>query len=157
MSYLCECACHCTCREKEKEMCEIRAAKKEGERSLYLISHTLNCEVYEERRNSTCCDRCKDLPEGFSFEHLCNVAPFLRCLLRQAKEFKRLAGRKPICANAIWYSTMKPILVASVGMCAHHPMPKMNGREAYDLAYKTIYEALPNCKHVDWGCWALHD
>ncbi len=127
MKYQCRCDCHCKLRwqitNDEHESASI---------------HVFTGANYDSGSQSPGCDKCKDLPEDFTFEDLCVVSPPLSCLLKQAQQFKRSAGRKPMCANAIWYSAMKPILLREVGYGAHHPIGKMNGSKAYDLACKTI-------------------
>lgn len=48
-----------------------------------------------------------------------------------------------ICANVIWYREMKPRLLKFVGDYATDPLLKSH--LAYDAAYRTLYDMLPNC------------
>jgi len=59
------------------------------------------------------------------------------------------------CANAVWYgyngyAGLKGRLCQLVGWDADTDDPILRTPEAYDLAYDTIYDALPPCRHC--GC-----
>ena len=129
----CKCECHCTCNCK--------------------CGHLITCGTIDSQRpdRPTCCDKCKQLPENFTFDDLCFHSYVLACLYKQAKYWAQTIGRKPFCANAVWYSTMKPIVELEVGYCARNP--KLESSLAYDVAYDSIYQALPNCRHEGMcGC-----
>lgn len=81
------------------------------------------------------------------FLKLCAVEPRLWSLYRKAKREKPGPG---FCANRVWYVTLKPQLVQLVGW--HAERPELRTSHAYDLAYDTIYEALPDCQHEDILC-----
>lgn len=49
----------------------------------------------------------------------------------------------PVCANKIWFDEFKPELLGLVGWEATHP--SLKSEWAYDVAYQTIYAALPDC------------
>lgn len=48
------------------------------------------------------------------------------------------------CANNVWYEHFKPRLFPLVGWECRNP--EIRTQEAWDLAYETIYEALPPCR-----------
>lgn len=66
-------------------------------------------------------------------------------------------GNKPnFCANAVWYGYhghkgIKSRLVRLVGWEAQKSDSVLHSCVAYDVAYETIYDALPDCKHG--GCF----
>lgn len=82
-----------------------------------------------------------------TFENLCAVEPGLARLLRRARMHEPTMG---FCANEIWYWDLKPQLVRLVGFEADHP--ELSSSADYDLAYQTIYEALPDCDHPGEMC-----
>lgn len=137
----CPCNCHCDCDHKESN---------KADRNFEV--HAGNCGLYGHTR-SICCAECKQLPANFTFNDLCFHSPVLASLHKLAKEFQRLTSPEPFCANAVWYSAMKPVMEREVGFIAHSP--KLRSREAYDLAYNTLYNALPNCSHREGGCGCL--
>ncbi len=92
-----------------------------------------------------------------TFAELESPEPVLSALLVEAKSHD---GRDPrFCANAVWYGYnghpgLKPRLLTVVGW------ERLDGRhdvlsrpETYDVAYETIYAALPDCRDCN-GCWA---
>lgn len=66
-------------------------------------------------------------------------------LARLYVEAKAVRASKNFCANEIWYRSMRPRLVRLVGWDAGDK--RLKTQEAYDLAYRKIYEALPDCRH----------
>lgn len=84
--------------------------------------------------------------------------PGLVHLLATARAVK--PGDDPhFCANEVWYgygrhrgNGIKGKLVELVGFHRHgHRI--LGTQQAYDTAYKVIYEALPDCR--DCSCWRL--
>ena len=66
-------------------------------------------------------------------------------LLALYKEAKAVDGRaEHFCANNVWYEHFKPRLFPLVGWECRNP--EIRTQEAWDLAYETIYEALPPCR-----------
>jgi hypothetical protein len=53
------------------------------------------------------------------------------------------------CANADWYTDFKPELCELVG-CSREGHPRLGTDHAYDVAYETIYELLPDCRDCVW-------
>jgi hypothetical protein len=80
-----------------------------------------------------------------TFEELCELEPGLLTLYRRAKGVKDDRRKRSFCANAVWYGRFKPVLCRLVGWEARNPTLRTS--EAYDLAYDTIYAALPDCRN----------
>ncbi len=63
------------------------------------------------------------------------------------------------CANAVWYGYgghlgLKPRLLRLVGWGAQNRDPVLRSCDAYDVAYQTLYDLLPDCRGcgcVDWS------
>src|SRR5262245_44621745 len=94
--------------------------------------------------------------QRLTWEQLVRLEPQLLDLLRRARATP--ARGKHFCANARWYgygqwrfAGLKPHLLRLVGWQRPDKHPVLSSPEAYDLAYETVYEALPNCK----DCWCL--
>jgi hypothetical protein len=90
-----------------------------------------------------------------TWEELVDLEPRLLALVRSALETD--GSRPDFCANARWYGYggqrgLKPRLLMLVGHdAAPFAPPLLRTRAAYDVAYHTVYEALPNCKRC--GCF----
>jgi hypothetical protein len=84
-----------------------------------------------------------------TFDELMALEPRLGVLLREAKAHQQ---RKGFCANAVWYGYdgsggLKGRLLMLVGWERRPRHEVLNTQEAYDVAYETIYRALPDCNH----------
>jgi hypothetical protein len=77
-----------------------------------------------------------------TFAELASIEPQLATLLKEAR---RVEPSDTFCANAVWYRQFKPRLLSLAGWEAENPI--LRSSEAYDVAYETIYEALPDCRH----------
>jgi hypothetical protein len=86
-----------------------------------------------------------------TFESLAAVEPGLRHLMSEAKRIHS-RGQPDFCANSVWRKAFKPRLVDLVGWGSRNPDPRLHTESAYDIAYKTIYSALPNCRHEGPFC-----
>jgi hypothetical protein len=81
---------------------------------------------------------------------LTRLEPRLRDLLAEARSH-HLNRSLDFCANAVWYGYLgfrpglKARLVRLVG-CRAEKGGDLRTSEAYDLAYQTIYQALPDCR-----------
>lgn len=90
-----------------------------------------------------------------AFQRLAALEPGLRQLFRRAVGLKAAAVFDPdFCANKAWYGRrdqpgLKASLRGLVGFKAHNDHPELVTHRAYDVAYQTIYAALPRCKE---GC-----
>jgi hypothetical protein len=81
--------------------------------------------------------------KSFSFDAIVKLEPRLAELYAKAAA---VDGSPPnFCANAVWYGEFKPVLEQLVGWSARRPI--LRSREAYDVAYDTVYELLPDCRH----------
>jgi hypothetical protein len=83
-----------------------------------------------------------------TFAQLCELEPGLSRLLAEAKAEKaaQRADRR-YCANRVWYRRFKWRLLALVGWERPDKHPVLSSTTAYDVAYRTIYDNLPNCRH----------
>jgi len=77
------------------------------------------------------------------FRELCRLEPGLKLLYDKARAVKDRGGRY-FCANEIWIREFKPLLINLVGWHARNH--SLRTTEAYDVAYHTIYDALPDCR-----------
>lgn len=77
-----------------------------------------------------------------TFESLATIEPRLLQLYNEARCIKP-EGRN-FCANEVWYKQFKPRLLRLVGWEAENPL--LATAEAYEISYKTIYDALPDCR-----------
>lgn len=82
------------------------------------------------------------LTDSPSWDALVSMEPRLAELYQRAAEVE--AG-PDFCANRVWYDVLKPELVRLVGWEAERA--EMREPALYDLAYSTIYEQLPDCRH----------
>ena len=93
------------------------------------------------------------------FIELLKLEPELAVLLAEAHAHHSTDGER-FCANQLWYgygSTVQPglkrKLTMLVGTHAIYQHPKLITGEAYDTAYHTIYNALPDCRKC--GCISI--
>jgi hypothetical protein len=86
--------------------------------------------------------------QQITWDLLTELEPRLLQLYREAKAIK--ATGRHFCANRVWYSQFKPELIYLVGWYARGQDPRIGTDEAYDLATRKIYNALPPCK--DCAC-----
>lgn len=89
-----------------------------------------------------------------TWDKLIELEPRLKALLEKAQGYhKATANDKYFCANHVWYRKLKPELVELVGNYREKEGdPFLYTSEAYDLAYQTVYDALPNCRHESAFC-----
>jgi hypothetical protein len=95
-----------------------------------------------------------------TFEQLCELEPRLLDLLNEARAIKDNRRKRSFCANQVWYGWrghegFKPRLLDLVGFRRKHDGsdPRLATSRAYDVAYHTIYDALPDCRNC--ACVAL--
>ena len=79
-----------------------------------------------------------------TFEDMCTLEPLL-ALLRDDINRVSSRGKKHFCANKAWVRRFKPRLIRLVGWYAYKE--ELRTSEAYELAYRTLYSLLPNCRH----------
>jgi hypothetical protein len=84
------------------------------------------------------------------WEELVAVEPRLKDLLIEAQQAEHLFLSDPnFCANDYWYhwdGGLRNRMKALVGFEAPTAPPMLRTTQAYDVAYKTLYEALPPCR-----------
>jgi hypothetical protein len=84
-----------------------------------------------------------------TFPQLVSLEPRLAGLLEEAKAYRQKVGRN-FCANAVWYGYrghkpgLRQRLTQLVGWNSHRK-DLLGSSAAYDVAYQTIYRALPDC------------
>jgi hypothetical protein len=83
--------------------------------------------------------------QNITWKRICQIDPTMLNLYREAKTIKDNKRKKRFCANEIWESRFKPFIVNHVGW--HSAMPELQSSLAYNIAYQTIYGALPNCRN----------
>ena len=93
-------------------------------------------------------------PPRPTWDALVAAEPRLADLLAEARR-ERPDDDGRCCANEAWFGWrgrpgIKPRLVRLVGWHAESSDPALGTVDAYDLAYKTIYAALPDC--AGCGC-----
>ena len=89
-----------------------------------------------------------------TWEALVEREPRLGDLLAEARAVR---GEGPtFCANAVWYGYpghrpgLKRRMTRLVGFLAERPDPLLRGPLAYEVAYRALYRALPDCRRC--GC-----
>jgi hypothetical protein len=74
-----------------------------------------------------------------NFKELTKLEPRLEMLYQDILKAPRLSYWK---ANSEWYQTYKPRMFDLVGMGAEQNNRVIRSSQAYDMAYKTLYDAL---------------
>lgn len=85
---------------------------------------------------------------ALTFAHLVALEPELGDLLAEAIHLKTTSSRG-FCANAVWPG-LKERMRELVGYASGRA-GVLGTSAAYDIAYRTIYQALPRCRHRG-GC-----
>lgn len=80
-----------------------------------------------------------------AFVKLCDIEPGLWELYKEARCCEATPG---FCANFVWYRRggLKARLCSFVGWEATDP--RLRSPEIYALCYRTVYNALPGCRHL---------
>ena len=86
------------------------------------------------------------MPSPVTWKMLAAYEPRLAAMLEEAKKIDGSDAR--FCANEVWFmGGMKDRVIALAGWEAPVTAPAwMRGQSAYDVAYQTIYDALPPCR-----------
>lgn len=82
--------------------------------------------------------------EVLSWKELVGLEPGLGEMLADIQQIR--SRRRCFCGDAIWYQLFKPRLRTLVGYEAHTSVRHLRTKEAYDVAYRTLYEAIPECR-----------
>lgn len=81
------------------------------------------------------------------FHELVRIEPDLGRLYEISKAYHLVGRRNQFCFHGVWYNLLKPLMCGMVGLgCRNRTL---QSQEAYDLAYRTIRDALPDCKCAD--------
>lgn len=72
--------------------------------------------------------------------------------LRREVEAVCDSGEGRFCANQWWYGLFKLRMMKLVGDLAERDDAVIRSSESYDLAYRTLYDLLPDCRH-EGGCY----
>ena len=86
-----------------------------------------------------------------TWQQLVKAEPELKELLEEAQS---VDGSDPhFCANNVWYAAggLRERLCFLVGWITQRNDPVLKTSAAYDVAYKKIYAALPDCQ----DCWCF--
>jgi hypothetical protein len=92
-----------------------------------------------------------------TFKELTDLEPRLIDLLNEAKSISSKENPN-FCTNRIWYgyqdseSGLKYRMSRLVGNFTESDNSILRSSAAYDLAYRTIYDALPDCSHQGGFC-----
>lgn len=87
---------------------------------------------------------------AITWDELTAIEPRLVDLLKQAQAVD--GSPKHFCANNVWYGmttkypNFREEIYRLVGWESKHGDPRIRTSEAFDEAYRTVYEALPPCK-----------
>jgi len=130
-----------------------RGTSASGDQSVITIRGVSNERVVRCLREIVDCLRDRFPPEEnwITFDDLCALEPELAALAEHARSYRDGPKQSSFCANQVWYyGGLKAKLCSLVGFDSKHPDPRLHTREAYDLAYQTIYYLLPDC--CNCGC-----
>jgi hypothetical protein len=89
--------------------------------------------------------------KALTWRDLTKIEPRLVALYQEIRTIKD--NGESFCANALWYGYaslgFKDRMSRLVGFTADDP--RLRTMEAYGVAYKKLYEALPNCRNCGCG------
>lgn len=88
-------------------------------------------------------------PPTRAFREICQIEPRLFGLWMQVSTIKPYP-EGGFCANRLWVAHFKPELERLVGWQAENPV--LQTELDYDIAYISIYYAMPECDHCGM-CW----
>jgi len=91
---------------------------------------------------------------ALTFDDLAGMEPLLAKLRAEIARVKDDGSRDYFCANQVWFSAFKPVMVLLVGYHARRRVeqPLLGTAAAYDIAYRDLYDALPFCRHDGIFC-----
>ena len=94
------------------------------------------------------------LTSGITFAGLADRDPRLRALLAKVKAIRsEHLNSDSFCANSWWYGKgLKEELTWLVGWLRRDD-PVLGTSDAYDLAYDTLYDLLPDCRGAACCCF----
>lgn len=99
----------------------------------------------------------KDHEMNPTWQKLTELEPRLVGVLHEAQAVTDDPGKPSFCANRVWYGYDEPgpgprglkgKISALVGWHSTNPEhPVLGSEEAYSIAYRTVYDALPDCRN----------
>ena len=91
-------------------------------------------------------------PRRLTWAELVEREPALGQLEREVRALRRQPRPANFCANEVWYGFgrwrgmgFRERVVGLVGWCARSADPDLRTSAAYDVAYRRLYESLPDC------------
>ena len=100
--------------------------------------------------------------ERITWKRLCKLEPRLLDLYERASGIRDDLSKPSFCANNVWYGRrgwpgLKPQLWELVGFGARRwgADPQLWSSLAYDIAYRKVYDALPDCRNC--ACWGFQE
>ena len=88
--------------------------------------------------------------DNITWDKLVDAEPRLDLLLHEIEQIEDDRENPSFCANLIWYREYKHQFVKLVGKYAEGNDPILYSHIAYELAYKKLYDSLPDCRNC--GC-----
>ncbi|MHB1042359.1 MAG: hypothetical protein ACYC0Q_05930 [Eubacteriales bacterium] len=88
-----------------------------------------------------------------TWEEMTAIEPRLQALYERAKGYRNNTKiNRNLCANRVWYGRdrLKGELCNLVGWGVRDT--RLSSPIAYDIAYRKIYDALPDCRHEETIC-----
>jgi hypothetical protein len=106
-------------------------------------------------------DSTASLPAGqvgrLSWSQLTRLEPRLCLLHAEVSRVRDTRESRWFCANREWFSRFKAQMCRLVGWSRIGGGPDvLYTPEAYDLAYQTLYDLLPNCRNCGCPTWPAH-
>jgi hypothetical protein len=90
-----------------------------------------------------------------TWRDLTKAEPRLERLYADVRQIKDDKSKPAFCANFVWYGygkyrghSLKERMYYLVGFMAANP--ELRTMDAYDIAYRKLYDALPDCRNC--GC-----
>lgn len=79
------------------------------------------------------------------WKQISELEPALLSMYNEAASIKDDRKSKRFCANSVWSHDFKPRLVKLVGWDSNVEL--LQSTTAYDVAYRMIYDVLPDCRN----------
>jgi hypothetical protein len=97
--------------------------------------------------------------ESLTWEQLTELEPRLLTLYERARAIKDNRRKPSFCANRTWgeWGGLREQLSDLVGWAVKRwgGDPRLATSRAYDIAYRKVYDALPDCRNC--VCWGFQD
>lgn len=100
---------------------------------------------------------CFEKSDQAVWERLCELEPRLIKLYKEIMTIKDDKRERSFCANRVWYGQngwgFKQRFSELVGWGSNSPHELLHTKEAYDVAYRKLYSALPDCRNC--SCFGM--